>query len=304
MKAYAFCEHLYAGTTFFYRCLRRLRSLAKLMYVALPVALMFSNGIHAQTDEANAGQEKSTSDLAKAAQNPIADMISLPFQNNTNFNFGPLDKTQNVLNIQPVYPVNLNSDWNLITRTIFPLISQPATAPGQDREFGLGDIQFSAFFSPINPTAGGTTWGVGAIAQLDSASDDRLGQGAWGLGPTAVALKFAGPWVYGGLVNNVWSVSEDAGRQKVNQFLFQPFVNYNFPQYRGRYLSFAPIITANWEADSGNKWTVPLGLGIGQIFKIGKQPANGLVAAYYNVEKPEFAADWQLRIQLQLLFPK
>ncbi len=274
------------------------------MYVALAVVLMFSSGVHAQTDESNAAQGNSASDLAKAAQNPIADMISLPFQNNTNFKFGPLDKTQNVLNIQPVYPVNLNSDWNLITRTIFPLISQPATAPGQDREFGLGDIQFSAFFSPTSPTAGGTTWGVGVIAQLDSASDDRLGQGAWGLGPTAVALKFSGPWVYGGLVNNVWSVSEDSGRQEVNQFLFQPFVNYNFPQYRGRYLSFAPIITANWEADSGNKWTVPLGLGIGQIYKIGNQPVNGLVAAYYNVEKPEFGADWQLRIQLQLLFPK
>jgi hypothetical protein len=195
-----------------------------------------------------------------------------------------LDKTQNVLNIQPVYPVNLNSDWNLITRTIFPLISQPATAPGQDREFGLGDIQFSAFFSPINPTAGGTTWGVGAIAQLDSASDDRLGQGAWGLGPTAVALKFAGPWVYGGLVNNVWSVSEDAGRQKVNQFLLQPFVNYNFPQYRGRYLSFAPIITANWEADSGNKWTVPFGGGVGRVLRIGDFPIDFSLKAFGNVE--------------------
>ena len=261
--------------------------------------LMYANASYAQT-EGSSG----VGDLAKAAQNPVADMISLPFQNNTNFNFGPLEKTQNVLNIQPVYPLGLNADWNLITRTIFPVISQPATAPGQDREFGLGDIQFSAFFSPKKPTSGGLIWGAGVIAQLDTASDDRLGQGAWGLGPTAVVLTGKGPWLFGGLVNNVWSVSEDSGRSEVNQFLLQPFINYNFPEIPGRYLSFAPIITANWEADSGNKWTVPLGLGLGQIFKIGKQPLNGMVAAYYNVEKPEYGADWQLRLQLQFLFPK
>jgi hypothetical protein len=277
-----------------------LRRCERLIGVALSVLLLLlSNGAVAQNDNADAA-----GDLARKAQNPIADMISLPFQNNTNFKFGPLEKTQNVLNVQPVIPVNLNADWNLITRTIFPLVSQPATAPGQDRESGLGDIQFSAFFSPAKPTARGATWGVGAIAQLDSAGDERLGQGVWGLGPTAVALKFDGPWVYGGLINNVWSVSEDAGRQEVNQFLFQPFVNYNFPQYHGRYLTFAPIVTANWEADSANRWTIPLGLGIGQIFKVGKQPVNGQVSAYYNVEKPEFGADWQLRIQIQLLYPK
>lgn len=277
----------------------RLRSSSRLLVNSILaslgfVALLVFTSAHAADADA----------LARAAQNPIADMISLPFQNNTNFNFGPLDKTQNILNIQPVYPVNLNEEWNLITRTIVPVISQPATTPGQDRENGLGDIQFSGFFSPRKPTASGVIWGVGAIAQFDTASDDRLGQGVFGLGPTAVALTSKGSWVIGGLVNNVWSVSEDTGRQDVNQFLFQPFVNYNFPDIPGRYLTFAPIITANWEAESGDRWTVPLGLGIGQIFKIGKQPLNGQVSAYYNVEKPEYGADWQLRIQLQFLFPK
>ena len=274
-------------------------SIARLVAIAVLVwlaggALLIPTSAHSAGD----------SDLARAAQNPVADMISLPFQNNTNFNVGPLDKTQNILNIQPVYPVSLNDEWNLITRTIVPLISQPAFTPSQDREFGLGDIQFSAFFSPKKPTAGGIIWGAGAIAQFDTASDDRLGQGVFGLGPTAVALTSTGPWVIGGLANNVWSVSEDSGRQNVNQFLFQPFINYNFPDVPGRYLTFAPIITANWEADSGDRWTVPLGLGVGQIFKIGKQPMNGQVSAYYNVEKPEYGADWQLRIQLQFLFPK
>jgi len=246
----------------------------------------------------------SNADLAKAAQNPVADMISLPFQNNTNFNVGPYDKTQNVLNVQPVYPVNLNQDWNLITRTIVPIISQPATAPGQDRKFGLGDIQFSAFFSPKAPTASGWIWGAGVIAQLDTATDDRLGQGAWGIGPTAVALKSQNEWLYGALINNIWSVSEDTGRNDVNQMLIQPFINYNFPDIPGRYLTFAPIITANWEASSGDTWTVPLGLGIGQIMKFGEQPVNLQASYYYNVERPDNAANYQLRLQVQLLFPK
>lgn len=241
--------------------------------------------------------------LAKAAQNPIADMISLPFQNNTNFKTGPLEKTQNILNVQPVYPIKLNADWNLITRTIVPVISQPAFAPAQDRENGIGDIQFSAFLSP-KQAVNGWVWGAGAIAQFDTATNDRLGQGVWGIGPTAVALNIGKTWVYGALINNVWSVSEASNRQSVNQMLLQPFVNYNFPESPGRYLTFAPIITANWKAPSEQRWTVPLGLGIGQIMRFGKQPVNLQASGYYNVERPDDAARWQLRLQIQLLFPK
>jgi hypothetical protein len=262
---------------------------------AIAAALFVAMPVQAQGNDAAA--------LAKAAQNPIADMISLPLQNNTNFDVGPLKKTQNILNIQPVLPFGLNEDWNVITRTIVPVISQPASVPGQDRENGLGDIQFSAFFSP-KKAVNGWVWGVGAIAQLDTATDDRLGQGVWGLGPTAVALHLGKTWVYGALVNNVWSVSEDEGRSKVNQMLVQPFVNYNFADAPGRYLTFAPVITANWKADSGQKWLVPLGLGIGQIMRFGQQPVNLQASAYYNVERPDNAATWQLRLQVQFMFPK
>lgn len=241
--------------------------------------------------------------LAKAAQNPIADMISLPLQSNTNFNVGPLEDAQEILNIQPVYPVSLNAEWNLITRTILPVISQPAFTSAQDRESGIGDVQFSAFLSP-KQVAGGWVWGAGAIAQLDTATDDRLGQGAWGLGPTAVALRLGKTWVYGALANNVWSVEEDDGRRSVNQMLVQPFINYNFPDAPGRYLTFSPIMTADWKADSDQRWVVPLGLGIGQILRFGKQPVNLQASAYYNVERPDNAAQWQLRLQMQFLFPK
>lgn len=250
------------------------------------------------------GAEEEATALAKAAQNPVADMISLPFQYNANFNFGPLNKRQDVLNIQPVYPIHLNSEWNVITRTIVPVISQPPVVQNQDSTNGLGDVQFSAFFSPVKPTSGGWIWGAGPIVQFDTANNDRLGQGKTGLGPTAVLLKIDGPWVYGGLVNNIWSIS-GGYRPAVNQFLFQPFINYNYPEHPGRYLTFSPIVTADWKAEgSGNEWTVPLGLGIGQIFKIGKQPINGQVSAYYNVERPENGPNWQLRIQFAFLFPK
>jgi hypothetical protein len=241
--------------------------------------------------------------LAKAAQNPVAAMISVPFQYNINLETGPLEKTQHILNIQPVYPIRMNAEWNVITRTIVPVISQPAFNASQDRENGLGDIQFSAFLSPQAPS-GGWIWGAGMIVQLDTATDDRLGQGVWGLGPTAVALKTDGPWLYGALINNVWSVSEDSGRASVNQLLLQPFINYNFPEHPGRYLSFSPIITADWKADSGQRWVVPLGLSIGQIVKVGTQPLNLQAGAYYNVERPDAAARWQIRLLVSLMFPK
>jgi hypothetical protein len=250
----------------------------------------------------SARAELSPEELAKLAQNPVGNLISLPFQNNTNFDFGPLEKTQNVLNIQPVYPIHVNADWNVITRTIMPLLWQPALYPGQGSTFGLSDVQFSAFLSPASP--GDWIWGAGAIAQLPTNTDDVLGNDNWGLGPTAVLLHMqrGNPWVYGALINNVWSVTDSNDAAPINQMLLQPFLNYNFTG--GTYLTVSPIVTANWEADGGDVWTVPLGGGVGHIFHFGKLPVNTQVAGYYNVATPEFGADWQLRFQVQLMFPK
>jgi hypothetical protein len=239
-------------------------------------------------------------DLAKKTQNPVADLISLPFQNNINFKVGPDEKTQNILNIQPVWPVSLNNDWNLITRTIVPIISQPGVdALDIDRENGLGDTTFTAFLSPKN--SGKLIWGAGPVILLPTATDDRLGSDKWGIGPSAVFLTMQGHWVIGSLFSNVWSFA-GSGDDNVNMFTWQYFINYNLPD--GWYLTTSPIITANWEADSDNTWTVPFGGGGGKIFRIGKQPMNAQVQALYNVEKPEFGADWTLRLQLQFLFPK
>jgi hypothetical protein len=245
----------------------------------------------------------SAEELAKLAQNPVGNLISLPMQNNTNFNVGPQNGTQNILNIQPVIPFSVDDDWNVITRTIFPIITQPGMAPGESQTTGLGDIQLSAFLSPSKPGPGGLIWGAGAITQMPSNTNDQLGNDRWGLGPTAVVLRIekGSPWVYGALANNVWSVGS-GNSSSYNNFLLQPFVNYNFPE--GFYLTSAPIVTANWNADNDNRWTVPLGGGIGKIFHIGKLPVNTQLSAYYNVVTPDNGADWQLRFQVQLMFPK
>ena len=237
-------------------------------------------------------------DLAKAAQNPVGDLISLPFQNNMNFDVGPADRTQNVLNIQPVWPIALSKNWNFITRTIVPVISQPA--PGSERTNGLGDINFTGFFSPKQP--GKIIWGVGPTLVFPTATDDVTGTDKWSAGPSVVVLTMPGQWVIGALVSNVWSFSGDDERADVNSFLMQYFVNYNLPD--GWYLTSAPIITANWEAESGEQWTVPFGGGIGRVFRIGRQPINMQTQVFYNVETPTNGAKWQWRLQVQLLFPK
>jgi len=243
-----------------------------------------------------AEEEHHATELAKKLQNPVSDLISVPFQNNFNFGVGPEDKTQYVLNIQPVLPQRISEQWNWIHRAIIPLIDQPAPVDA----FGLGDIQYQGFLSPANP--GKLIWGVGPVLQVPSATDDQLGTEKWSAGAGAVALRMDGPWVYGALVNNIWSFAGDDDRANVNQMLIQPFINYNLG--RGLAIGTSPIITSNWEAPSGQKWTVPLGAQVSQIIPIDKVPVNFLLGAYYNIEKPDSGPDWTLRFQIALLFPK
>ncbi len=173
------------------------------------VGALFTAHVHA---------EMSAEELAKLTQNPVANLISVPFQNNTNFNVGPQKGTQNILNIQPVIPISLGENWNLITRTILPVISQPPLMPVDDRVNGLGDLQLSAFLSPAN--ADGLIWGAGAIMQAPTNTNSVLGNERWGLGPSAVILKLEKgiPWVYSFLVNNVWSVSTREARRVTATF--------------------------------------------------------------------------------------
>ena len=245
-------------------------------------------------------------DLRQDAQNPIANLISLPFQNNTNFGVGQLDNTQNVLNIQPVIPISLNQDWNLITRSIMPVIYQPPLFQGDDTDFGLGDFTPSFFFSPKAPIplfpGGNLTWGVGPVFGVPTATDPRLGSDQWSAGPTFVAVLLTKKVTAGVLINNLWSFAGEGERSNVNAMTLQPFFNYNLP--KGWYLTTSPIITADWEADSDNRWTLPIGGGIGRVFKIGSQPINAQISYYYNVESPDLVGgDSQLRTQWTFLFP-
>ena len=253
--------------------------------------------------------QQSNDDLQAAVQNPVADLISVPFQNNTLFGIGPDDEVVDVLNIQPVVPFSLSSDVNVITRTIAPLIYIPDSVEGldvlpetvaDDTEFGLGDINVTAFFSPAKPS--GAIWGVGPSLTVPTATDDVLGSKKWSAGPSAVMLVQPKPWTIGVLARHLWSFAGDSDRNDVNQSLLQPFVNYNLDD--GWYLVSAPVITANWEASSGDEWTVPIGGGAGRLFKAGKLPINTQLSSFYNVEHPDAGPDWSIRLQVQFLFPK
>ena len=246
--------------------------------------------------------EISAEELAKLAQNPVGNLVSVPFQNNTNLNFGPQKGTQNVLNIQPVIPISVNDEWNVITRTILPVISMPSLYPGDDRTNGLGDTVLTAFLSPAKP--GHWIWGAGPVMQIPTNTDNQLGNKNWGLGPSVVVLHLekGDPWVYGALVNNIWSLSDSRQGGSYNNGLIQPFVNYNFDG--GFYITSAPIITVNWKAESSQRWTVPVGGGVGKIFHLGKLPVNTQLSAYYNVVTPDDGPNWQIRAQVQFMFPK
>jgi hypothetical protein len=244
--------------------------------------------------------EENQEELARASQNPVANMISIPLQANFNFDYGQdRDKSQIVMNIQPVIPISLNKDWNLITRTIIPIIYTEFPA----YQTGLGNVQFTGFFSPAKP--GKFIWGAGPAIEFPTHTDTYLGSDKWSAGPSVVGLTMQGHWVIGFLAQNLWSFAGPSTTREnpsVNRFLAQPFINYNLPN--GWYLSSSPAITADWKAPGPDQWTVPLGAGVGKIFRIGKLPFNGYLGGYYNVVRPEIGPNWTLRAQLTLLLPK
>jgi len=271
------------------------RLMNKLRITTLFIAMLFMLGIMASANTARASE-----DLAKQSQNPVSSLISVPFENNLNFNAGPEDKTDYILNIKPVIPMSFSKNWNLINRVIAPVMSQGERSPALGRIFGLGDITYQGFFSPAKP--GKIVWGVGPQLGMPTGMD-RLTSNQWTLGPAVVVLAMPGHWVVGTLVSNFWSIGDgydDA--PDVNVFSAQYFINYNMKG--GWYLTSTPIITANWEADDDNTWTVPFGGGVGRVFKMGKQHINAKLAGYYNVEKPDNASDWTLQAQITLMFPK
>jgi hypothetical protein len=250
---------------------------------------------------ATTGFTQDIEDLAKKAQNPVSDLIAVPIEHNFNFDVGMDGDIQHVTVSSPVLPVKLNKKWILINRAIIPAIYQPLLAPGVGDEFGLGDINFTTFLSP-RETSSGTTWGVGPSLTIPSASNEVLGTEKWLLGPAFVVFKDIGSWSTGLLISNAWSIGGESDRADVNAGFMQPWFYYNFPS--GAYIFYEPVITVDWEADSGERWTVPLGIGVGKITTIGTQYVNVQIAAFYNVETPTGGAEWTIRPQISFLFPK
>ena len=244
------------------------------------------------TAQANAAE------LAKKLQNPIANLISVPVQNNWDVGIGSADAMRFTAYVQPVIPFSVGDDWNLITRTIMPIIHAESAVPGGSSVSGFGDIVQSFFLSPKEPV-GGWILGGGPVFLYPSASDDRLGGEKWGAGPTAVALQQKNGWTYGMLANHLWSFAGSDNRQEVNATLMQPFFAYTTKTYTTFGLNTET--TYDWE---NNRWTVPFNLTVQQMVKLGPQPVAFTVGGRYYADKPEGGPDWGLRFMVTLLFPK
>ncbi|MFN8626224.1 MAG: transporter [Candidatus Binatia bacterium] len=265
--------------------------------INLSLAQNASNNAPSATRESKPSDD--AAELAKKLQNPIAALISVPIQNNFDFGAGPGgDGFQYKVNIQPVIPITLNENWNLISRTILPVVYQDKIF-GNTSQSGLSDTLQSLFFSPQKPTSGGWIWGAGPVFLLPTATDDLLGSEKWGAGPTAVVLKQEKGWTYGMLANQVWSFAGEEGRQNVNSTFLQPFVAYTTK--RQTTFTINSESTYDWENEH---WTAPLNFMVAQLVKVGKMPIQLQVGARYYADKPENGPDWGLRFTATLLLPK
>lgn len=244
--------------------------------------------------------EDSSQDLAKKLSNPIASLISVPFQFNYDSGYGPNDGDKAYLNVQPVIPFSINAEWNLISRTIVPIAWQNDIAGPSGDQFGLGDTVQSLFLSPAAPTQSGIIWGAGPVFLFPTATDPLLGGEKWGVGPTAVALKQSGGWTVGMLANHIWSVAGDGGRADISTTFMQPFVSYTTPDAWTFGLNTES--TYNWTTD---EWAVPLNASIAKLVVIDKQPISIGAGVRYWAESPANGPDGLgFRTVVTFLFPK
>src|SRR6266516_886526 len=259
-----------------------------LLAAALVSALALTTPLLAQ--DASGDDKAAAAELAKKLQNPVASLIQVPVQNNFDFGAGPTgDGFQYKVNVQPVAPFSLNENWNLISRTIVPIVYQENIF-GTTSQSGLSDTVQSFFFSPKAPTQGGWIWGAGPVFLLPTATDDLLGTEKWGAGPTAVLLKQQNGWTYGALANHIWSFAGESSRADVNATFLQPFVSYTTKKFTTFTLNTES--TYDWK---NHQWTVPLNGIVSQLVKVGGRPEQFSLGARYYADKPSGGPDWGLR---------
>lgn len=248
----------------------------------------------------HAAAAQDAAELAKKLANPVAAMISLPLQFNTDMNIGPDDAGERIaLNIQPVIPASLNDKWNLISRIIAPVVVIDDIFPGSGSEAGLGDITPTFFFSPKEPTAGGWIWGAGPVFLLPTATDDLLGADQWGAGPSALVLKQQSGWTYGILANHIEKVGGEDRLASVSTSFVQPFLAKGWPS--GLTLSMNTESTYDWNQD---QWTIPVNVMLLGITRLGKQLLQVGGGVRYYAEQPQNGPEWGVRLQVTLLWPK
>ena len=243
-------------------------------------------------------QSKASQDLAKSLSNPVASLISVPLQYNYDEGFGPNGNgSRTTVNVQPVVPISIGKNWNLISRTIVPFITQDDVIPGTSQS-GIGDIVQSFFFSPKLPTSNGLIWGAGPVLLLPTATSSALGADQFAAGPTGVVLRQSGPWTYGALGNHLWDVG--GGSTEINATFIQPFLTYTTPD--AWTFSLNSESTYDWEAD---QWSVPINFTVTKLVTIAGQPVSVGGGVKYWAESPTGAADdWAARLIVTFLFPK
>lgn len=246
-----------------------------------------------------AAQNAADQDLAKKLSNPVADLISVPFQLNYDTGFGTTDADRWLLNFQPVLPFSISENWNLISRTVIPFVSLGALTPGGDSTTGVGSTTQSFFFSPKKPTANGIIWGVGPAIGIP-ASDSTLGPEEWSAGVTGVVLRQSGPWTVGALANQLWSFTGDEIGSDVDAAYLQPFVAYTTPKA----VTFSLDSEASYDW-IGDQWTASVNGTVGKVVKVGKLPVQFTGGVRYWIDTPEAGPDgWGARFVTTILFPK
>lgn len=256
------------------------------------LGVLITTQVQSQTNDA---------DLAQQLTNPVADLITVPVQMNFDYDIGPFEDGSKIqTNVQPVIPFKLGPDWNLISRTIAPIIYQDEIAPGSGSQFGLGDINVSLFFSPTKANESGIIWGVGPVFVLPTATDRLLGADKWAAGPAGLVLTIRGPWTLGMLANHVWSFAGDSDRDDISNTFLQPFAAYTTPD--AWTFSLQAESNYNWKME---RWSVPINFAASKLVMFGKLPVSLQAGVGYWVDSPRSGADGiRYRLQASVVLPK